>query len=126
MQFKYKRNDWGYVRNEPLEFYEEWLPFYLQFCEIDLLAGKADQYQLAHKDLSRAPSEEVFYKSYNFHSTSQWNARFSKKFLRRLRESQYQLKRYIIATMGRLLDGYIFAQGTDTVYAQELSFMKFF
>lgn len=70
MQFRYKKNDWGYVRNESLEFFEEWLSYYINYCDVDILSGTSLQYQNAYyRELSRAPSEEHFYKQYNFFSS---------------------------------------------------------
>mmetsp|Transcript_20409 Transcript_20409/g.17725 ORF Transcript_20409/g.17725 Transcript_20409/m.17725 type:complete len:253 (+) Transcript_20409:219-977(+) len=126
MQFRYKRNDWGYIRNDSLEFFEEWLPYYIQACEVDLLSGKMKQVQVFQKELSRAPSEEFFYKSYDFFQSYSWSPRFAKKFMRRFHELQPGMKKFIVAVISKFLDGYVFSYNTETVYTQELSFMKFF
>jgi hypothetical protein len=78
--FRYKRNDWRWVKNEHYDFFEEWLPYYVTACEVDLLAGKLGEIQVPQKELARAPSEEVFYKSYSFFKDYTWSARFASNY----------------------------------------------
>jgi len=77
--FRYKKNDFRWVKNNQYDFFEEWLPYYISACEVDLLAGKLAQNQVPQKDLTRAPTEEIFFKSYDFFKDYNWPARFTSK-----------------------------------------------
>ena len=82
IDFKQKRNDWRYTSNQDLETFTQWLPYFQQAHDVDLLKGELDFIQLTNKhSISAAPSIDHFFKSYNFFNNTNWSARISSTIL---------------------------------------------
>ena len=76
--FRQRKNDFKHVSNENLETFTQWLPFYQEACDIDLMKGELEFIQIKNKNnLGSAPSLEILFKSYNFFEEYTWPVRFS-------------------------------------------------
>lgn len=60
------------------EMIEHWINYFFEAAEYDMLEGTYNQYKVGASFLSKSPSEEILFKSFDFFNTP-WKVRFSSK-----------------------------------------------